>query len=526
MDYNGSFLPPGDYVTYLRKSRKDLELEARGVDDTLSRHRRILAEYAAAHDLHVAAVYHEVRSGDSITDRPEMQRLLREVESGRWRGVLVMEVERLARGDSIDQGIVARAFKLSETLIVTPNTVFDPTREYDEEAFEFNLFMARREYKAIRRRMTMGMAAAKREGRFIAHEAPYGYERYKLQGRGWSLRQIPEQAEAVRMIFDMFVHGHNRYDIVARLNSLHIPSPRGGEWVVSTISSMVRNPHYAGYIPHHMRPQTTKIEDGEVRQSRPRNPDYTLYNGLHEAIITEEVWQKAKEIIAKSKEYYAPRVPGNRTQKNPLCGLLICDQCGKKMIRRPATCTTSQDQYLCTTKNCPTVGHGCDDLERLVIDALQKFLSSIPIGKKQVVVSADSELRAIAQIDKKLAALAARMERAFSLVEDGTYTRAEFRQRQAALRAEQNQLAADRAALQKTADRIADENAARADLAPKIKELLAAYDYNAPAADRCKMLKTVLSRIDYHKTTRMTRAMKPTDLSVTLHPLISPHANN
>ena len=56
-----------------------------------------------------------------------MQQLLREVEAGMWDGVLVMEVERLARGDTIDQGTVSRAFQFSDTKIITPLKVYDPT---------------------------------------------------------------------------------------------------------------------------------------------------------------------------------------------------------------------------------------------------------------------------------------------------------------------------------------------------------------------------------------------------------------
>ena len=87
-------------------------------------------------------------------------------------GVLVPETSRLARGDTIDQGIVAQAFKLSGTLIVTPSKTYDPTQEADEEWMEFGLFMSRQEYRMIRRRMTAGMNAAKREGRFIGNVAP------------------------------------------------------------------------------------------------------------------------------------------------------------------------------------------------------------------------------------------------------------------------------------------------------------------------------------------------------------------
>lgn len=56
-------------------------------------------------------------------------------------GVLVVEVERLARGDTSDQGRVAKTFKFSDTLIITPSKTYDPNNEYDEEYFEFGLFM-------------------------------------------------------------------------------------------------------------------------------------------------------------------------------------------------------------------------------------------------------------------------------------------------------------------------------------------------------------------------------------------------
>ena len=49
-----------------------------------------------------------------------------------------MDVERLDRGDTIDQGRVQRAFFYSNTKIVTPNKTYDPANEYDNEYFEFS----------------------------------------------------------------------------------------------------------------------------------------------------------------------------------------------------------------------------------------------------------------------------------------------------------------------------------------------------------------------------------------------------
>ena len=92
---------------YLRKSRADREAEARGEGETLARHERILLDLAKKRSYNVGAIYKEIVSGETISARPVMQQVLREVESGMWDGVLVVEVERLARGDTIDQCVVA-----------------------------------------------------------------------------------------------------------------------------------------------------------------------------------------------------------------------------------------------------------------------------------------------------------------------------------------------------------------------------------------------------------------------------------
>lgn len=84
------------------------------------------------------------------------------MESGSKKDVFVMEVERLARGDTIDQGIVAQTFKYSNTKIITPMKIYDPNNEYDEEYFEFGLFMPRREYKTTNRRLQRGRIGQRR----------------------------------------------------------------------------------------------------------------------------------------------------------------------------------------------------------------------------------------------------------------------------------------------------------------------------------------------------------------------------
>ena len=98
------------YCIYLRKSRADLEAEAHGEGETLSRHKTALLELARRMGITISATYEEIVSGETIAARPQMQRLLSEVGAGEWDGVLVLDMVRLARGDTMDLGLVAQRF--------------------------------------------------------------------------------------------------------------------------------------------------------------------------------------------------------------------------------------------------------------------------------------------------------------------------------------------------------------------------------------------------------------------------------
>lgn len=88
------------YYIYLRKSRADRDAELHGSGETLLRHEKALMELANRQHLNITKIFREIVSGETISARPEVQKLLDEVSEGIPSGVLVMEVERLARGDT------------------------------------------------------------------------------------------------------------------------------------------------------------------------------------------------------------------------------------------------------------------------------------------------------------------------------------------------------------------------------------------------------------------------------------------
>ena len=195
----GGILQSEQYAIYLRKSREDRELEKIGEGETLARHEKTLVDFAKNKGFIIGEIYREVVSGETIEERAEMKRLLKDVESRKWAGILVMEVERLARGDTKDQGIVETAFKYSNTKIITPMKIYNPNNEYDEEYFEFGLFMSRREYKTINIRLQRGRMTSIAEGKYVGSIPPFGYQRKKLENaKGYTLVPNPEEAEIVK----------------------------------------------------------------------------------------------------------------------------------------------------------------------------------------------------------------------------------------------------------------------------------------------------------------------------------------
>ena len=123
-----------DAAAYLRKSRME---EGMATDEVLAKHQKTLTDYAAAHGIHIIDTYPEVVSGESLYARPQMLRLLQDVEDGKYDAVLCMDLDRLSRGRMKDQGIILDAFRDSGTLIITPEHTYNLSDDLDDEMAEF-----------------------------------------------------------------------------------------------------------------------------------------------------------------------------------------------------------------------------------------------------------------------------------------------------------------------------------------------------------------------------------------------------
>jgi DNA invertase Pin-like site-specific DNA recombinase len=345
------------YAMYLRKSRADLELEAMGEGETLARHKAMLDNLAAKHGIssNQITVYKEVVSGDSLDDRPEAQRLLNDVHSKHYKGVLVVEVERLARGNTRDQGEVAEAFQASDTQIITPSKIYDPTSEADQTYFEFGLFMSRMEYKTINRRLKSGKNISASEGNYLLPQRVFGYNIERRSKKDRLLVINPEEAKIVQMIFDMYTEDYILPGKIARtLTGMGVQTIKNKpEWSKGTVRDMLSNNVYTGKITWNEY-TTTKVFDertGKLVKKRVKNPFPDVYEGKHEGIISEEQFNKAQQI---TEAKIAPPTKTDYSLVDPFAGIIKCAKCGRAMrqlrLKGKAPTVTHPASAVCKVK--------------------------------------------------------------------------------------------------------------------------------------------------------------------------------
>lgn len=522
---------------YLRKSRADMEAEAHGEGETLARHERALLELAKRKQLSIGKIYREIVSGDTIAARPVMQQLLMEVEQGIWAGVLVMEVERLARGDTMDQGLVAQTFKYSDTKIITPLKTYDPDNEFDEEYFEFGLFMSRREYKTINRRLQRGRYASAKEGKFVGSIAPYGYRAVNiLNDKGKTLEIVPEQAEVVRLIFSLYVHGEKGEDgeyhrlgiqsIARKLNQMGIPPIRYDYWQKSTIRDMIINPTYAGMIRWGWRRSIKKIENGKPVQSRPITNDdnCVLVKGLHEAIIPQEEFDLAQKYISK----IPPAPVGYRKEiKNPFAGIIICGVCGRKMVLRKGAIRPNKpskpDYVVCHCRACWNVSAPFNLVEDHILYALKQWLDAYKLKLKdnedKPPVEKEQLSAALSSTEAEIASLKKQLSKIYDFLERGIYSEAKFLERSSNLSERIDKLGTIKNDLEKSLNKISNKNATATLFIPKVEHLLDVYDKLPSAAVKNKMLKEILEKVVYIKrNSGCVSGNSAADFEITLFP--------
>lgn len=427
-----------EYAIYLRKSRSDDENET--IEQTLEKHKKILTDLAAKKGLYVGKIYQEVVSGaESIEARPQIQQLIADCYAGKYRGIIIVEVTRLSRGSQGDAQKIMDCLKYSNmnngVLVVTPTKVYDIAHNSDDEEYmEFELFMSRREYKMINKRMNRGKLQCIVEGEYMSSYRPYGWEVVKV-GKKRTLTPKADEYEIGKLIYQWKIEGMTTHSIAKKLTLMGVPTYTGNspDWSKETIKEFIRNPVNMGKVRWNDRMQVKVMSDGELKTSRPRSnhtEHYMVFDGLHKdkAMVTEEEWKKA------NKGFRPDRTKANLKLTNVLAGLLACKNCGKIMHyqankNRPGTAARfcHPSSQLCKVKSA-----NADDVLGAVAHSLRLYIEDFELKMEGLpTVSEDAVSVQIDALTKELRKIQRKLDKLFDDYEDEIYTANEFVERKA-----------------------------------------------------------------------------------------------
>lgn len=318
---------------YGRKSRTDDPLLT--TDEILAKHSKIIEEYAIKNlggPIPEENKYMEVGSGESLKERPEITRLLKDIESPAVKAIIVVEVQRLSRGDLEDAGKLIRLLRYTNTYVITPMKIYDLRDEYDRDAFERELKRGNEYLEYYKKIQARGKLSSVKAGNYVGSVAPYGFDRIeKTDGKETyhTLIERKDQADVVRMIFDWYCNDDIGVTAICRrLEDLGVKTKTGGKiWKPSIIFSMLENHHYIGCTRWNWRKTVKVIENQEIKKLRPKAKvdEFLIFEGKHDGIISEEIFNKAREIRGKRH-----RTKRDLTLKNPFSGIMFC-KCGAKM---------------------------------------------------------------------------------------------------------------------------------------------------------------------------------------------------
>ena len=319
-----------EIIIYLRKSRAERN---ESVEEVLARHEKILQDYAIqtfGQKIPEENIHREVVSGETLDERDEIKKVFNRLEKENIKVLLVVEPQRISRGDMLDCGRVVRILKYTETLCATITKTYDLNNKFDRELFEAQLLQGNKYLEYTKEILDRGKALSIREGKYIASTPPFGYDRKALD-KGFMLVKDQEEAPIVETIFNLFVDENLSTVEIANYLNKHRLKPKKNElWDDKMVRHILKNEVYYGSLVWGKRPVVRKLIDGELTKFRVNSDEYMLVRGMHEAIVTKEKWDIAQE---KIKGHRSARNVTSRELKNPLAGLVFCEKCGYSLVR-------------------------------------------------------------------------------------------------------------------------------------------------------------------------------------------------
>ena len=352
-----------------------------------------LKEYCQFQGYEVVDEYTDRGISGKTTQRPELQRMLKDAKENKLDCIMVYKTNRLARNTSDLLSIVEKLYKLNveffsltEKIEIATSTgklmlqILASFSEFERNTIVENVYNGQRQ-RAI-------------EG-YYQGNLPLGYDKIPDSKKELMINQ--HEAHIVKYIFESYAKGHGYRKIANALNHKGYVTKKGNPFSISSITYIISNPFYIGKI------QFSKYRHWNEKRRKGLNEEPIIADGKHAPIIDKDLWDKVQFKRQESRK--KPQVHGKGT--NLLTGIVKRPKCGAAMAASNTTNTLKNGTkkriryYSCSnfrnkgSKVCSANSVRADILEKYVINQILEVIKSKKV-LKQLVEKVNEQ----SQIDK------------------------------------------------------------------------------------------------------------------------------
>ena len=263
------------------------------------------------------------------TDRPDFQRMIKDVENGVINCIITKDLSRLSR-NSFEANYYIELYFLERDIryISVLDNVDTGTKNSNNDMIQFKTLINDWYSKDISRKIRSSVWARKEKGMYLTAISPYGYKK-SLEDKH-KLEIDEKQAKIVRRVFEEYSIGKKVSEIAKDLNKDKIQSPNNSQnngevrykWRDETIRRMLSNKVYLGHMEYGKRINLS-YKSKKVKYIHPE--DWKIVYNTHEPIITEELFLKVQRVRKINKTIK------RKNHEWDLNGLVKCKECGAKM---------------------------------------------------------------------------------------------------------------------------------------------------------------------------------------------------
>ncbi|MEM1484941.1 recombinase family protein [Oscillospiraceae bacterium PP1C4] len=355
------------------------------------------------------------------TNREGFLKMMRDIEHGKIKKVIVYKLDRISRSLNDFVGIL-QTFKDHHVEFISSQESFDTSSIYGDLILKILIVFAEFERTSIINRVRDAYAKRTDMGLYMGGRHQYGFTLQETKQNGIKTKMylpVQEAIEHIKYIFEMYAQEQvSLRQVLANLVANGIKPLEGKAWTTAKLSTLLKNPVYVKadseiydyFDRHHVRiVNEIKEFDGtkavQLYGRTTHNPaladwsDMKLVLMRHDGVIPADLWLKCQHKIEKNKQI------GNSlsNQTSWLAGKLICAKCGHTMTtiksqrsdgsyRRYFNCTGQSHKKTCTGVKGTIYAQ---DMEKMVDDCIAEKLETIGNSKKTVTKTNSAELNAL-----------------------------------------------------------------------------------------------------------------------------------